>query len=36
MPPPDMPGHLWPLPGEGFGEAPGEAAEEDVAVLAAE
>jgi hypothetical protein len=30
-----MPGHLWPLPGVGFGEAAGDAAE-DVAVFAAE
>jgi hypothetical protein len=35
-----MPGHLWPLPLPlplaGFGEAAGDAAEEDVAVFAAE
>ena len=31
-----MPGHLWPLPGAGFGEAAGVAAEEEVAVFAAE
>jgi len=34
--PPDMPGHLWPLPWAGFGEAAGDAVEEDVAVFAAE
>jgi hypothetical protein len=31
-----MPGHLWPLPWAGFGEAAGDAADEDVAVFAAE